>query len=105
MNNIDLKELFTAHRVDIPDEGFSERLIRQLPERSSMLPQIVMSSFIFISLAILFAIHDVAPVIEQINSLTASISQMQIPSPSAIITYVGLLSFTGLIGFSVAGAN
>jgi hypothetical protein len=105
MNDQDFKKIFSAHRVDIPDEGFSERIIRQLPERKSILPQIVVVVFTIAGLTITFAIQGVTPLIEQFNSLITSVSRMQIPSPVSIITYISALALTGIIGFSVAHAD
>ena len=101
MNDTDFKKIFIDHRVDVSDGGFSERVIRQLPERKSMLPQMVMAVFIMIGLALMFAIQGVTPMIEQISSLTASISHLQAPSPGAVIAYLGVLTLTGIIGYSV----
>jgi putative effector of murein hydrolase LrgA (UPF0299 family) len=105
MNNQDIKKVFTAHKAEFPDEGFSERIIRQLPERKSILPQTIMAIFVMIGLALIFAIQGVTPMLEQINSLITSISYLEIPSPTAIITYIGALTMIGLIGYSVAQAD
>ena len=101
----DFKKIFTAHRVDIPDEGFSERVIRQLPQRKSILPQVVMAVFVMLGVAFTFAIQGVTPLLEQINSLITSISQLQAPSPSSMIAYICVLTMIGTIGFSVARAD
>ena len=105
MKNEELRRLFVANRVDIPDEGFTERVIRQLPERKSILPQVVMVVFVVIGLTLTFAIQGVTPILEQTNSLITSISHLQIPSAGAIITYIGALGLTAIIGFSVAQAD
>ena len=105
MNEQDFKKIFEIQRVDVPDEGFSERVIRQLPERKSMLPQIVMVVFTMAGLALTFAIQGVAPLIEQINSLTYSISHLQAPSPISVVTYIGVLGMVGIIGYAVAQAD
>jgi len=105
MNEQDLRKIFVTQRVDIPDEGFTERVIRQLPERKSMLPQMVMVVFTMAGLWLTFAIQGVAPILEQINSLITSVSHLQIPSPGAIITYLGALGLTAIIGFSAAQAD
>ena len=102
MNDKDFKKLFTAHRVDIPDEGFSKRVIEQLPERRSILPQLVMVVFIIIGLALTIIIQGVVPLLEQIHSLITSISLLQTPSPIAVFTYLSILGLIGIIGFSVA---
>ena len=102
MNDQNLKKLFEAHKVDVSDEGFSERIIRQLPERKSIFPQMVMAVFMMTGLAIIFVVQGVTPLLEQLNSLITSISHLQAPSPSSVITYIGLLSITGMIGYAVA---
>ena len=105
MDEQDLKKTFAAHKIDVPDEGFTERVIRQLPERKSILPQIVMTVFIMIGLALMFAITGITPLLEQINRLTTSISRLQVPPPSAIITYISLISLTGIIGYAITLAD
>ena len=105
MNEQDIQKIFEAHRVDIPDEGFSERVIRQLPERQSIFPQMVMVVFIMAGLALTFAIQGVTPLLEQINSLITSISNMQAPSPISVIAYISALGMVGMIGFAVAQAD
>ena len=94
-----------AHRVEIPDEGFSERVMGQLPERKSILPQVVMVAFVMLGLAFTFAIQGVTPLLEQINSLITSVNHLQTPSLSSMITYICFLAMTGIIGFSVARAD
>jgi len=105
MNDIDFKKIFTAQRVDVPDEGFSERVMRQLPERRSVLPQMVMVVFIMIGLVITFFIQGVTPLLEQINSLITSLNNSQAPSPIAVLTYLSIIGLTGIIGYSVAQAD
>jgi len=98
----DIKKIFEAQRVEFSDEGFSERVVRQLPERKSMLPQLVMVVFVMTGLAFTFAIQGILPMLEQINSLVYAISHLQAPTPSAVITYFGALGLIGIIGFAVA---
>ena len=102
MDDKDLKKIAFAHKIDVADDGFAERIVRQLPERKSMLPQIVMITFITIGVALTLAIQGFTSVFEQISSLLNAISQAQIPSLSSIITYISALALTGFIGFSVA---
>jgi hypothetical protein len=105
MNENYFKKIFVTHKVDVPDDGFSGRVIRKLPERNSVLPQIVMVTFVVIGLALMFATSGLAHFLEQINSLLISVSQLKMPMPSAIIAYISALALTSLIGFSVAQAD
>ena len=104
MNDQDFSEIFTVHKVEFPDEGFSERVIRRLPERKSMLPQMIMTVSVMTGLVLTFAIQGIT-MLKQINSLVISISKLQIPSASSIIVYIGALVMIGVIGYSVAQAD
>jgi len=102
MHEQELKKIFANHKTDIPDDGFSERVIRQLPNRKSLLPQMVMIVSIIIGLVLMLVTPGFAPFVsEQINSLVVSITHLQVPSASAVATYLSLLSLLGIIGYSV----
>jgi hypothetical protein len=101
MDEKDIKKIFTTNRVDVPDEGFSERITGQLPARKSMLYQIIMVVSIMLGLVLVFAIQGFNTVPEQIYNLIISISHSQMPSPSSMITYIIVLAMTGIIGYSM----
>ena len=101
MNEQDFKKIFTSHKTDICDDGFTERVLWRLPERKSILPQIIMVVFIMIGLALTIAIHGLTFILEQINSLITSMSLLQAPSPIAVLTYLSMLGLIGIIGYSV----
>jgi len=101
MNDNDFKKIFTAQKVEIPDDGFSTRVIKQLPERKNRLPQMAMIFFMLIGFVLIFVIQGVTPLFEQIVNLTTAINELQAPSSGAIITYLSLLAATGVIGYSV----
>jgi len=101
MTDQDFKKLFTAHQIDIPDEGFSDRIARNLPGRKSLLPQLIMGSLIVTGLVFVFAIQGFSPVFDQIYSLVTAINRSQMPSISAVVTYLSILAYTGIISYSV----
>jgi hypothetical protein len=105
MNEQDFTKTFEACKYEFPDDGFSERVIKHLPERKSIFPQIVMAAFVLLSLVIMFLIQDFTPILEQINSLINAMSQLKIPSASAIMVYFSVLGLIGLIGYSVVQAD
>lgn len=105
MNEQDFSKIFEVYKQEFSDNGFSEQIIKHLPERKSVLPQIVMTAFVMLGLVLTFVIQDFTLVLEQINSLVNSINQLQIPSASAIIIYLSILGLTGLIGYSVVWAD
>ena len=105
MNDQDFKKIFATHKVDVPDNGFSKRVNAQLPERKSILPQIVMAVFIMIGLTLVFVLQGFSPLLDSINNLIASISHKQIPSPYSIAAYFGILALLGLIAYSITNAD
>ena len=105
MNDQDLKKIFAAHKTDISDDGFSERINKQLPERRNILPQVVMVIFVLIGLTLTIVIQGITPMLEQISNLITSISHLQIPSLASVFTYFSFLALLGIIGFSVAQAD
>ena len=105
MNDQDFKKIFVAHKVDIPDNGFSERVIKQLPEQKNILPQMVMAVFIVIGLMLVFVLQGFTPLLDQINNLAVSISRVQIPSPASIVGYFCVLALLGIIGYSIMQAD
>jgi hypothetical protein len=101
MNDNDLKKIFTVHKIDMADEGFSEQITGLLPERRNRLPKLAMILFMLIGFVIMFVIQDITPLFEQIIHLATSINEFQMPSPGAVITYFSLLAATGIIGYSM----
>jgi len=97
MNDKDLHKFFIENKVDVQDEGFSERIFRQLPERRNILPHIIMVVFIVIGLIITFSIQGANTIIDQINNLISSVNH----SPGLFITSVVLLGIVAIIGYSL----
>ncbi|MCL2416536.1 MAG: DUF5056 domain-containing protein [Bacteroidales bacterium] len=106
MNDKDLKKLFTSHKVDIVDEGFSERVVQRLPQRRNILSQVIMITFIFIGFVLVFVLQGFAPIFEQINQLAGSVQQLEISSIMAIAGSLIIWTFLlGTVGFSVASVS
>jgi ABC-type uncharacterized transport system permease subunit len=101
MNDKDFKKIFTDYKTDVPDNGFSKRVVRQLPERKNVLPQIIMLLFIVIGLALVFVLQGFTPILEQINDLIFSISHQKVPSLASIAAYFCVLTLLSFIGYSV----
>jgi len=101
MNDKNFKNVFIEHKIEIPDEGFSERIIRKLPERKNILPQIIIVTFIVIWVSFTFFIQGITPIIEQIDNLITSINNLQVPSANSVIILFVLLGVTGIISYSL----
>jgi hypothetical protein len=105
MNNQECKQLFEAHRSDLPDDGFTRKVVNRLPQRKSLLPQAVMLLCVFIGFALTFAIQGVTPIIEHLYALILAVSQLQIPPVASIATWLSGVAMLGLTGFAVATAE
>jgi len=101
MDEKEIREVFASKKINFPDDGFTEQLTKRLPERNGALPQIIMIVFITAGFALTLTIQGVTTLIEQLASLVLSISQLSIPSPSAILAYTIVLVLTGMTGFAL----
>ena len=105
MEDKDFKKIFLANKIDIPDKSFSERVVKGLPERKSILPQIVVMIFTMVGLVLTFAIQGITPIFEQIKDLLNSISRMQAPSPISVIIFLVTMTVVGSICYSIMQAD
>jgi hypothetical protein len=101
MNERQIKKLFTDRKADLPDDGFTERVLRQLPERRSRFPQVVMAVCIAIGLALTVAAIGLESVLEQFEVLAASMARMETPPLGAMAVYFAVLAMAGMIGYSL----
>jgi len=101
MTEKDMYRFFASRKEEIPDDGFSQRVIENLPRRDSALPQIIVLIFLAAGLACTVAIQGVMPFFEQFQALMLSIVRLEIPSVSSIAAYlIGLLSL-GSVGYAL----
>ena len=63
MNEQDFSKIFVANKLEFSDEDFSERIVKRLPDRKSILPQMVMVAFIILGLTLMFAMQVFAPIL------------------------------------------
>jgi hypothetical protein len=101
MNEQQIKKIFAAHKTEVPDDGFTERLKPFLPERRSFLPQVVMGVCALLAMALTFFVLSRPPVLEQLGLLADSIARMEVPAPASVMVYIGALMFIGTMGYSV----
>jgi hypothetical protein len=101
----ELKKIFKAQQTDFADNGFSRGVQRRLPERNSILPQIIMFVCIAIGLTLTLAINGIAPILSQISALLSSIAHLQVPPMAAVLTYLSGFAILILIGYSVVSTE
>jgi hypothetical protein len=104
-NEQELKKIFEMHRVDIPDGEFSVKVKKRLPQRTSILPQVVMVLCISVGFILTLAIQGIDPVATNISDFVSAISRLQIPPTVSIITYLSGLVLLSVIGYVVATAD
>lgn len=97
-----LARLFLAHKTDIPDNGFSQRVMETLPDRSfsSPLRHVLVALGAIAMLAWLLFI-DNGFIIGAIADLIVAVCTLSVPSPMSMITYIGLVLLLGTVGFTV----
>ena len=92
-----IHELFQSQRREIPDNGFSQRVMKDLPKKNSLLPKIIIPACFILGCILTFIVQSPFLFLEQLNDLGIAISQFRIPSASSVITYfIGLLIFVSI---------
>lgn len=91
-NDKELHRFFKLNKSDVPDNGFSERVMKDLPKRNNIFSQIIIASCAVLGLILTVAIQGFTTFFTLIDDLMVSISHFQIPSSSSVMAF-----FTGII--------
>ena len=105
INEQKLKSFFKENKSEIPDNGFSKRVLHHLPTRKSVFPQVVMLICVVAGLSLTVAVAGFSTIQTQLLSLIDAVAHLQIPSATSIMTYIGVLATLSFIGFAVAETN
>jgi len=97
----ELYNFFKSGKKDIADKGFSQDVMRKLPQRMNILPYLIIVICAVSGLLLTVSIVGADTFTQQINSLAISLSRMQIPSLSSITAYIAGLISIGTISFAV----
>lgn len=104
MNEKELRKIFTDHKKEVSDDGFTRRTVSALPERPALLPRWVTGLCVAAALASLWFVFTTAPVTEQLRLLVDSIARLKMPSTFSVAVYVGILTLLGAVGYSLVEA-
>jgi len=97
----ELYHFFKSEKNNIPDNGFSQKVMSKLPRRINVLSYLIIVICVVSGSILTVGVAGIDPFIDQINSLALSLSQMQIPSLSSVIAYIiGLMSL-GTVSFAI----
>lgn len=104
MNEQKIKELFAAHKTEVPDDGFTRQTIGRLPDRRGLVWQWLMGICMVAGIVFTYLALSSPPVVEQIELLVRAITMHQMPPLTSVVVYVGVLAFLGTLGYSVVQA-
>jgi hypothetical protein len=99
-NDKELYDFFKSNKADFQDDGFSKRVMKQLPKRYSILPQMIILFCAFLVTVSVIALQG-APLIEQLNEMAASLNNLQPPSNFVMAIYVFELILFAIAGFAI----
>lgn len=97
----ELYHLFKSIKEEIPDKGFSRKVMNRLPKRSMILPFMIILICSIVGLTLTISISGIYPFMEQIFNFTLSLSQIEIPSTSSITAYIVGLILLGTTSFAI----
>jgi hypothetical protein len=101
MEDEKLKILLKKYCNEVSDDGFSKNVKKCLPPRPSFLPYILMSICILTGLTLFVAIQGLDSIVANMSELILSVSQLQMPSVSSLVTYFGILFCAGVVGYTI----
>ena len=95
----ELSKLFAAHKTEIPDNGFSQRVAAALPERSyEPLRYMAVVIGAIITLAVAFFVGN-DHVVGAVADLIVAVCTQSAPSPTSLLMYGGLIGLLSMVGF------
>ncbi|SHF21903.1 DUF5056 domain-containing protein [Dysgonomonas macrotermitis] len=101
----ELYDFFKSAKNDIPDNGFSHRVMYKLPGRINILSYLIIVICAVLGLFLTLSIVSIDMFIEQISSLVSSLSLLQIPSSSSVTAYIVGLITLGAVSFAIYEAD
>lgn len=97
-----LASFFTAQKAEIPDNGFSARVMRRLPRHARRLNQIWTTFCFAIAMALFLLFDGIAELRHVASDIIADITTTLASIPSTLIMTVvvgGIISITWLLAF------
>ena len=96
-----LYDLFKANKAEFANNGFSKRVMRRLPKRNSLLPQIIITLCLISGMVLTFWLQGDSSLYKGIQEMIVSLSYAQVPSFTAINDYIIVLLLIGSISFGL----
>ncbi len=97
-----MEEIFKTHKFDISDEGFTDRVMRSLPGRSSLLSQLIMLFSVIIGMVLTVAIIGADVILSNLSGLITAVASVQVPTIPSVLVYTVGLMLISLIGYSIS---
>lgn len=102
MNENKIDELLKSQKKEIADDGFTRRVMTNLPRRNSLMPQIIIALFSLASIAVVVAIIGVRPIMDLWESVFTP-SGIELTG-ALVAVYVYIVAAVTTIGLSIKHA-
>ncbi len=104
-NDKEIREFFSSHKADFPDNEFSRRVISNLPGSGNVMLPLIVALFSLLGVGLTVGLYGLPLFLNQINDLVVSVSKLEMPSLSSIMAYIMVLWSMAVTGFAVYKAN
>jgi hypothetical protein len=102
LNDKELYHYFKSNKQDVPDEGFSKRVMKHLPKRCTILAPLITVFCTVWGFACTVAIQEITQFVEQIARMMSTIAHSFTPLSPLIVTYLSALAIAGTVAFAIA---
>ncbi|GHT10820.1 hypothetical protein AGMMS4956_02920 [Bacteroidia bacterium] len=96
-----LHSLFKTNKIDLSDNGFSERVAASLPHKTWVFSQLLLMLCIAIGLGICVYMVGVHTILGNLATLIAYVCRLQMPPLSAVATYLIGMAVAAVVPWSV----
>ncbi|MDR1454410.1 MAG: DUF5056 domain-containing protein [Tannerella sp.] len=100
LNDKELEHFFKTGKTEIPDNGFSKKVIKRLPEKTGIFPQIIIACFAVAGAVAAVAIQGLPFFTESLEQMIMTVSQAETSPFSALIPYSASLLILGSVGYA-----
>jgi len=99
------ENVFGALRHDFHDDGFTAEVMARLPQRGSIMPQIIVAVFAMLGVVATLALVGIDAILGRVLDFVAALSRLQLPSALSVVAFFFKKKTMGCIGWAVFQAE
>jgi hypothetical protein len=104
-NDKELRRFFETGKTEIPDNGFSKKVIKRLPEKVNVLPQLIIMCFTLMGFGAVVAIQGFSLFLENIESMIMAMNSTETFPFLTLMTYFVNMLIMASVSYTLYQSN